>query len=117
MTLLNYCLLLVIVFFFIQSSKESDLECMEINLHSLYLPKEADCTSISLSDKKNRCCFLSYKIEGRSEKQLKCVIVRQTEKEIKKVVKAYKGASLLCGSQKTSLSIINSIWIFLFLLL
>ena len=115
MTWANYCLLLVILLYFVHDSKESDLECVEMNLHSLYLPKEADCTSISLSDKKNRCCFLSYKSEGR--KKLKCVKVRQTEKEIKKVVKAYKGASLLCGSEKISRSIINNIWVFVFLLL
>ena len=114
MTWANYCLLLVILLYFVHDSKESDLECAEMNLHSLYLPKEADCTSISLSDKKYRCCFLSYKSEGR--KKLKCVKVRQTEKEIKEVVKAYKGASLLCGSEKISMSIIN-ILVFVFLLL
>lgn len=94
----------------------SNSECLEMNLNNLFLPKEADCTSISTSSNEERCCFLSYKNEF-NEEQIKCVLVKFNEKDIKKTVSLYHKGKLLCNMHYLTHSIVNVILIFMIIIM
>ena len=107
----NFAILIIFIYY-LTLINSSNLECLEMNLNSLFLPKEADCTSISTSSKEERCCFLSYKNEFNLD-QIKCVLVKFNENDIKKTVSLYNKANLFCNVSYLTHSIINILFIFM----